>query len=248
MFLCSARTSSSRSYKTAFIRWLTKLPTVANQAPVLVRNDFRSRSCSRLKRSNGLDKQDCAAKEVTGSSSAMVAGQQHKSQPIASPPSHGKTPTISQCKKVDCITKERGKRSLSSSREKQSPRLSKAICRPKGESLIEKTSSGNLSPSRFPSSKLEPKFSNSSLQQTFSSIALIPEQDSMLEGSFEPLGKKVILPKLRLREKLHKDLDTGTNIFKHRMIKRTTITSIKRTTVLNSKVIRRKTSLEKDSN
>jgi hypothetical protein len=146
------------------------------------------------------------------------------------------------------MIKERSKRPLSSSREKQSPHLSKAICRPRGESVVEKTSSGSLSQSPFESSKLEVKLSNSSLQQTFSSIAPVPEQDAMLKGGFEPLGKKVILPKLRLRERLHKDLDTGTNIFKHRMMKRTTNASIKRTTVLNSKVIRKKTSLEKDSN
>jgi hypothetical protein len=146
------------------------------------------------------------------------------------------------------MLKERGKRCLSSSREKQSSRLSKAICRPKGESVVDETSSSILSPSPFPSGKMELKFSNSSLQQTFPTIALIPEQDAMTEESFESLGKKLVLPKLRLREKLHKDLDTGTNIFKHRMVKRTTITSIKRTTVLNSKVIRRKTSLEKNSN
>lgn len=145
------------------------------------------------------------------------------------------------------MLKERGKRSLSNSREKQSSRLSKAICRPKGESVVEETSSNILSASPFLSTNQELKFSNSSLQQNFPAITLIPEQDSVMEKSLQPLGKKLVLPKLRLREKVHKELDTGTNIFKHRVMKRTTVTSIKRTTVLNSKVIRRKTSLEKVS-
>ena len=240
IFLCSARTSSSRSYKTAFIRWLTKLPTVANQAPVLVRNDFHSRSCSRPRRSNTLRKQDCAAEEMQTRFNTTVTVQHRKSS------SHGNILT-SEGKKDDCITlKERGKRCLSSSREKQSPRVSKAICRPKGDSVVKETSSDIMSPSPIPSSNLELKFSNSSLQETFPSISLIPEQDVMLEESFRPMGKKVVLPKLRLREKMHKDLDTGTNIFKHRMVRRTTISSIKRTTVVNSKTIRRKTCLDKD--
>jgi hypothetical protein len=145
------------------------------------------------------------------------------------------------------MLKERGKRSLSNSREKQSPRLSKAICRPKGETGVKETSSDILPESPPLSSNQEPEFSNSSLQPTFPAITLIPEQDPVVEESLQPLGKKLVLPKLRLREKALKELDAGTNIFKQRMIKRTTVTSIKRTTVLNSKVIRRKTSLEKVS-
>lgn len=246
MFLYSARTSSSRSYKTAFIRWLTKLPTVSNQPPVLVRNDFRSRSCSRPRKSNGLRKQDSTAEELKASSEAMAAGQRCKSPSTATAPSHKNIPKSSDCKKNEHIMlKERGKRSLSNSREKQSPRLSKAVCR--GESVVEETSSNILSSSPFLSSNQELKFSDSSLQQNFPAITLIPEQDSVVEKSLQPLGKKLVLPKLRLREKVHKESDTGTNIFKHRMMKRTTVTSIKRTTVLNSKVIRRKTSLEKTS-
>ena len=241
IFLCSARTSTTRSYKTAFIRWLTKLPTVANQAPVLVRNDFHTRSCSRPRRSNTLRKQDYAAEEMQARSNTTVAGQHRKSL------SHGNIPTASKGKKNDrIILKERGKRCLSSSREKQSPRVSKAICRPKGDSVAKETSSDILSPSPIPSIKLELKFSNSSLQETFPSISLIHEQDVMMEESFRPVGKKVVLPKLRLREKMPKDLDTDNNIFKHRMIRRTTISSIKRTTLINSKIIRRKTCIEKD--
>ena len=130
--------------------------------------------------------------------------------------------------------KERGKRSLSSSREKQSPRLSKAICRPKGETMSEEV----LSPILSSTSEIK---MDSSLQGSLP----VNEVDATAEDVLEPVGKKVSLPKLRLREKtLHKDLDTGTNIFKHRMVKRTTITSIKRTTVLNSKVVRRKTMLK----
>jgi hypothetical protein len=176
-------------------------------------------------------------------SNTAVARQHCMSPSTTTAPSHGKSPTLSECKKDDrSILKERGKRCLSSSREKQSPRLSKAICRPKGDSVVKETSSNNLSPSPLPSSK----FSNSSLQKTFPSISLIPEQDAMMEESFQPVSNKVVLPKLRLREKMHKDLDTGTNIFKQKMVRRTTISSIKRTTVVNSKIIRRKTCLEKD--
>jgi hypothetical protein len=174
-------------------------------------------------------------------SNTTVAGRHRKSA------SHVNIPTTSEGKMDDrIIIKERGKRCLSSSREKQSPRVSKAICRPKGDSVVKETSSDILSPSPIPSSKLELKFSNSSLQETFPSIQLIPEQDVMMEESFRPVGKKVVLPKLRLRETMHKDLDTGTNIFKHRMLRRTTISSIKRTTLVNSKIIRRKTCIEKD--
>lgn len=246
MFLYSARTSSSRSYKTAFIRWLTKLPTVSNQAPVLVRNDFRSRSCSRPRKSNGLRKRDSAAEEGKTSSETVAAGQRCNSPSTASSPSHRNIPQSSDCKKNEHnLLKERGKRPLSNTREKQSPHLSKAVCR--GESVVEETSSNILSPSPFLFGNQELKLSDPALQQNFPAITLIPEQDSVMEKSLQPLGKKLVLPKLRLREKVHRESDTGTNIFKHRMMKRTTVTSIKRTTVLNSKVIRRKTSLEKVS-
>jgi hypothetical protein len=182
-------------------------------------------------------------------SSTAAAGQRRKCSSKTTAVSQRNIPTTSDCKNDDHIVlKERGKRCLSSSREKQSPRLSKAICRPKGDSVVKETSSNILSPLPFPSSKLELKFPNSSLQETFPAIALIPEQDVKMEESFQPVGNKVVLPKLRLREKVHKDLDTGTNIFKHRVIRRTTISSIKRTTFVNSKIIRRKTSLEKDCN
>lgn len=211
-----------------------------------MRNDFRSRSCSRPRKSNGLRKQDSAAEEMKASSEAAAAGQRRKSPSTATASSHSNIPKSSDCKKNEhLVLKERGKRSLSNTREKQSPRLSKAICR--GESVVEETPTNVLSPSPVLSSNQELKFSDSSLQQNFPSITLIPEQDSVMEKGLQPLDKKLVLPKLRLREKVHKESDTGTNIFKHRMMKRTTVTSIKRTTVLNSKVIRRKNSLEKVS-
>jgi hypothetical protein len=213
-----------------------------------VRNDFRSRSCSRPRKSNGVRKQDPAAEGVKANSDAVVAEQRCKSLATATAPSHRNIPKSTDCKKNEHVMlKERGKRSLSNSRGKQSPRLSKAVCRPKGESVVDETSSSILSPSPLLSSNRELKSSNSPSQQTFPAITLIPEQDSVMEENLQPLGKKLVLPKLRLREKVHKELDADTNIFKHRMIKRTTVTSIKRTTVLNSRVIRRKTSLEKVS-
>ncbi|PSN49835.1 Dual specificity protein phosphatase CDC14A [Blattella germanica] len=197
----------------------------------------KSRTGPRQRRGTGSRAKESAAEEVESNSTAAVGRRRYK--PPASPiPLRSGAPASADCKKEDRMTsKERGKRALSSSREKQSPRLSKAVCRLKGNAVAEEASS----PSPFPSSKSEPNFTSSSLQQ----ICLVAEPKA--EESLEPVGKKVTLPKLRLREKImHKDLDTGTNIFKHRMVKRTTITSIKRTTVLNSKVIRRKT-LDKET-
>ena len=178
-----------------------------------MKNDFRSRTGPRPKRSNGEEAGRRHTLPTSSRSSIVITSEDRTS------------------------SKDRAKRSLSCSRDKQSPRLPKAVCRPKGETMAEEISTPLLS------CKSEVKIIHSPLQETLP----VKEIDLAAVEVLEPMGKKVTLPKLRLREKnLHKDLDTGTNIFKHRMVKRTTITSIKRTTILNSKVVRRK-SIQKDS-
>lgn len=109
--------------------------------------------------------------------------------------------------KGDLSVPERSKRSLSSTREKQSPKLSKTVCRPTGAAdmdCMHLLISGNV-PDNY-------------------------------------LGEKLVLPKVKLQEKLltPRDPELNTNIFKHRVVKRTTVTSIKRTTIANSRVIRPK--------
>lgn len=165
------------------------------------------------------------------------AGLHHK--PLSAPPV-----------RAECL--DRSKRPLSNSREMQSLRLPKALCRPRSKAHPS-ISTSMLTP--MTGSNLGQSLADSANLAVHQQSQILPVKERVTESPFSEymsgdnlgtaIAKKMLLPKLRLRDKLPpKDMDTNTHIFKHKIVRRTTVTSIKRTTILNSKTIKKKNSLE----
>lgn len=146
------------------------------------------------------------------------------------------TPTANVSKCLPCS----GKRSLSASREKQSPRIAKALRRPCS------------SPMSLESSQEQTQKKKTGLPKTISKASSpmhshCEDQERGATSNTETANvvSMVILPKLSLVESSRdKGKDATSSILKHKIVKRTTATSIKRSAVSSAKVVRKRKSIE----